>query len=167
MASSKLPSRSSATIWRGVYCRHRRAVCERLRRGQDGRGWSDKGDLFSERLDTGSARRQRRAEPITATTGGADHPGHGRAGARRARNSGWSRSGGRARRRRAPPTRCVDPQPAAARPSRRSSRGVKQVVQRSMLALAPRSSLRISVRSWFTPRSASKASSSSRHRTWK
>ncbi len=50
--------------------------------------------------------------------------------------------------------------------SRRSSRGVKQVVHRSTSVGLPCSS-RTSVRSWFTPAPASKLSASSRYRTWK
>ncbi|HKH06961.1 MAG TPA: hypothetical protein VKA65_17465 [Acidimicrobiales bacterium] len=50
--------------------------------------------------------------------------------------------------------------------SRRSSRGVKQVVHSSAGTSAPDSS-RIAVCSWFTPASASKLSVSSSQRTWK
>ena len=112
--------------------------------------WSDKGNSSRERVGSMPAHGLRAHKAVRGYQPCNEQGVPPRRAAPRARDPGAA-----PRTRRGRPTRCARPPDRLAATSRRSSRGVKHVVQRSASASRPSSSL-IVVRSWATPPSASK-----------
>ena len=112
--------------------------------------WSDKGNSSRERMGSDAGPRVAGTQGRSRLPARQEQDVAPRPAAPRARGPAPAR-----RTRRGRPTRCARPRARRRRTSRRSSRGVKQVVHRSTSASRPSSSLMV-VRSWATPAAASK-----------